>query len=533
MNLGETRNAIFSQADWSPTQSTDAITRVNQFINRAYFQLTEEAPFLFFEKKVGFATLEDKTPDTDAIRDATGNPAFPADTIDVQNNDPWVFQRTLNNAVAGIGLWDTSGRWNGRMVVISDASGAIRARRRIRDVWNFDVGGGVIHQRISLYQPWVNLTDTLMDWRIYTDDYYLPDEVIEVSSMRLFKNNQNWPIKILGQMEAEQYSLADSPSQVGRGVPRSAFRRFHQQIESPTSPPVHSAGAQNTWLGPEPAGKFEYCFTYAWGYRDAHFRDFGPSLSYAAAQSTPSRLEAMWESSPSPVLTATTSNRAEDPVVYNGASIILTTPDIDYMQGFGMNITAADPRYHHSGWRKRIYRRRHTVDNVNYGALTSQLNGALEQETPDTFFLLDDIPGHQRLYVDTGRILPDYHRRLRDVHGYQSVRFYPRPNDRYEVDVRCILRPKELRDDSDVPELHPDGMNVLLYRALAYLYESQGNLDLADRALSRYSELLFTLTKRYGDLRYPGETLNKRPARAGRAIDSRRPWRRWYNLPNT
>ena len=37
MNLGEIRSAIFSQADWSPKQSSDAKTRVNEFINRAYF----------------------------------------------------------------------------------------------------------------------------------------------------------------------------------------------------------------------------------------------------------------------------------------------------------------------------------------------------------------------------------------------------------------------------------------------------------------------------------------------------------------
>ena len=522
MNLKDIRTAIFSQVDWAPTQSTDATTRLNEFINRAYFLLTEEAPFLFFEKRVGFGTLADATAD------------IPTDLISCVAGDPWVLQRDLPNTTAGLTLWDVTGRWGGRMILLTAPDGT-QHRRMVREVWNEDVGGGTIHQRLTLFRPWNNATDANMNWQIYSEDYYLPDNVIEVSSIRLFKSNQNWPLDIIGQLEAEQYSLADTPSQVVQGVPRCAFRRYHRQIESPTAAPtgvLHTG----TWDGPEPAGRFEYCFTYAWGYRDVDYRDFGPSLTYEGAQgNTPSRREPLWESAPSPSFTITAGTAD------SGANLIrLTLPDIDYMQGFGRKLSsgtgAEDPRFRHSGWRKRIYRRRHTVDATNYSSVVPAANrylGAIEQETPDTFYLFDDIPGYQTLYTDNGNVLPDYHKRLREIHGYQSLRLYPRPNDRYQVDVRCIARPEELRDDSDVPEIHPDGMNVLIQKALGYLYEAQGNPEMADRALSRYQENLFTLTKRYGDLRYPGQTLLKRPARAGRSIDSRRPWRRWYNLPNT
>ena len=57
MNLKDIRDAIFSQADWAPTQSTDAKNRVDTFINRAYMQMSEEAPFLFFEQTIPFATM--------------------------------------------------------------------------------------------------------------------------------------------------------------------------------------------------------------------------------------------------------------------------------------------------------------------------------------------------------------------------------------------------------------------------------------------------------------------------------------------
>ena len=531
MNLGEIRAAVFSQADWAPKNSTDAKNRCNEFINRAYLQLAQEAPFLFFEERVGLATLPDDLPDTGAIRDL--NPASAADTISVDANDPWVLKRDLPTTTGGITTWDTTGRWNGRMILVTDPLG-IQHRRMIRDIWT-----DTNVQYISLFQPWNNLTDTLMDWRIYSEDYYLPDNVIEVNSIRLFRQNQTWPLDILGQLEAEQLSLAETPQVVVGGVPRLAFRRYHRQIESPTKAPEATYGGANTWIGPEPAGQFEYCFTYCWGYRDGDFRNFGPSQPYSAAQTVPSRMEPLWESAPSPAVLVTTSNRAEDPVVYNGAAINLNTPDIDYMQGFGRSVAPhaipanRDRRYHHSGWRKRIYRRRVTVNAVDYGAITNQLVGAVNQETPDAFALIAEIDGFTTTFTDNGQILPDYHRRLREVHGYESVRFYPRPNDRFQVDIRCLLRPDELKDDQDVPQVHIDGIEVLIYRTLGFLYEAQGNIELANRAIGRFQEALFSLTKRYGDLRYPGEALMKKPARAGRIMDSRRPWRRWYNLPSS
>jgi len=168
---------------------------------------------------------------------------------------------------------------------------------------------------------------------------------------------------------------------------------------------------------------------------------------------------------------------------------------------------------------------------VSASTLVSIETGATTQETPDTFFLLFDIPAYTTDTTDDGTILPDYHRRLRDVHGYQTLRFYPRPNARYDVDVRCIKRPAELRDDQDAPRIHRDAMDVLIHKALGLLYEAQGNIPLADRALGRYQQDLITLTKRYGDLRYPGEPILRRPARASHVVDTRRPWRRWYNLP--
>lgn len=505
---------MFSQADWAPKQSQDAIDRANRFINRAYSQIAQEAPFLFFESRLGFATQADDTPDTAAIQDL--NPASAADTVSRVPLDAWVLQRDLPTTTGGLTPWDITGTSRGRMLLVTDPNG-VQHRRRIRDIWT-----DTNVQYITLYRPWNNLTDTLMDWRIYTEDYYLPDDVQEVTSLKLFENNQAWPLEILGQLEAENLSFADTPSQIAQGTPRAAFRRPHKQIESPTSAPVPSI--TGAWVGPEPAGEFEYLYTYCWGYRDGDFRDFGPEGPYSAAQATPARREPLWESGPSPIAAATALN--DD----TNGRVLVGLPDIDYMQGFGRT---GDRRHHHSGWRKRIYRRRITINEAGYAGLAFTLPGALNQETPDAFYLIGDIDGFNTTFFDDGSILPDYHRRLREINGYQALRMYPRPNRRYVVDIRCIRRPPALKDDSDAPLVHSDAMSLVLYRAIAALYEAQGNIDLADRSLIRYKDLLFTLTKRYGDLRYPGQLLMKKPARAGKITNTRRAWRRWYNLPTS
>jgi len=54
-NLAGIRAAIFSQADWAPSNSPVAQDRVDEFINRAYFRMSEEAPFLFFESQIRMA----------------------------------------------------------------------------------------------------------------------------------------------------------------------------------------------------------------------------------------------------------------------------------------------------------------------------------------------------------------------------------------------------------------------------------------------------------------------------------------------
>ena len=95
MNLSDIRDRVFSQVDWAPTQSVDAIARVDAFINRAYYQLAIDAPFLFFQDQLLLATQADVVPQ--AVYTA------PTDTVAVRP-DPWVLRRSISNVAAGVVL---------------------------------------------------------------------------------------------------------------------------------------------------------------------------------------------------------------------------------------------------------------------------------------------------------------------------------------------------------------------------------------------------------------------------------------------
>ena len=99
---------------------------------------------------------------------------------------------------------------------------------------------------------------------------------------------------------------------------------------------------------------------------------------------------------------------------------------------------------------------------------------------------------------------------------------WPTPDTNYTVEVRCVRRPKALTDAQDYPLIHEDAMDCLITKALAYLYESQGNAAMAQYSLTAYQENLFALGKRYGDLRSKSRPRRKRPARVRRNVNLRR-----------
>jgi len=554
MNRGEIRAAIFAQADWEPTPSPDEVARVNAFINRAQDQVCLEAPFLFFESEVRFATQPDviaKANDTVEL--------VATDTTATGGANAWVLRQTLPAGHVDAAVWPINRTWDGRVIEIVLADKTVY-RNRIRTVWKETNSGTSIYQ-LTLFKPWPidQLGAGPFQYRIYSEHYYLPDDVVQFKSARLFESSFNWPLTVIGQDEAEKRSLSDRRTVIAAGQPRTMWRRGHRNIQGPSVAPDVTTDAllnlPDTWKGPEPPGTFQYIITYTWGKRDVNLRN--PTTGYYDHQSSdwlddgldavPDRTEfgddrvrePLWESAPSPPSAKiTVLNMPDDNVGVRGVK--LTLPNIEYMQGF--QLSGTDSVYgaysrankSRSGWHVRIYRRRYTENFTNYNFLANvgrNVNGLNKLDLSDAYYLLAEMrldEFNQGIFIDNGSIIPDYHKRLRDIHGYQALQLYPKPDKRYEVDIRCIRRPQKMDSDQDVPPVHAEASDMIIHRALMLFYEHEGNPELAELARTRYERNLFTATKRYSDLRPPSEPLRREFSRARRGIGAQGGIRRWW-----
>jgi len=295
----------------------------------------------------------------------------------------------------------------------------------------------------------------------------------------------------------ERYEYLDyKGNETGR--PYRIFRGRHWQIDAPNKQPTVSLAqhSNNTWEGPQPYGKFDFCYTYVWGNREVEVK------------SPNGLLAPRWESAPSPASeTITAANISE--------TIEVGLPNIDHELNFYLENssgTVTTPtRSTHSGLRKRIYLRRYTS-----APSTGTPTTVDRIETPKIFFLLDEIAGHLTEYVVNGSKIPDYYRRLKETHGYQSVRLWPMPDASYEIDCRVLRRPQPLLHDNDAPRIHEEACDLIIQKALSLIYEMAGQHDTAQIATARYRDDLTTLTKRYGQI--SGFRPRKKYARVMRGV---------------
>lgn len=479
-NLLALRRLAWEQVDWGSETSSEQRERVNRFVNRALLQLAADCPNAFFQRSGLLYTQP------------AAVPTLSTDTLSfLATADAWVAQTTLAFGTASAVVWPIARQWDGRILEIRDPTTGAWHQHRIRTTWRF-TDQAITYTRISLYKPWHNATAAALVYRVRTPHYYLPADAIEAKTIRLEVAGNSRPLIVEGQRDAEEEFLADTLGNLPAAQPTRAFRREPFSIPAPTFRPTLTLPGGTVWAGPESQGKFDYLFTYTWGLRQQELQNPGARTQGALTPAT-TRYEPLWESAPSPVSAQATTV---------GTAIRLALPDVDFMQGFGDATTA---RYHQSGWNKRIYRRR----------ITSSGGSNTSVETPNVFYLLDEIAGFTTTYDDTGVVTPDYHKRLAEVHGYQAIQMYPMPAAEYEVKLRYVGRPAALKDDSDVPEaLHPDATTALVLRVAAYLYEAQGNRTAKQDALDEYNVELITLQKRYGDLRPADMPLTRRLARA-------------------
>lgn len=339
-----------------------------------------------------------------------------------------------------------------------------------------------------------------MTYRIYTEAYELPADVVELRSARLF-DDQHYPLEVMTQHDMERYEYLDYKGEQS-GRPSRIFRGRHKQIDAPTQAPTVTTLDNNDlsgWKGPQPLGKFDFCYTYVWGKRESE-------LDAPSGNSEP-----RWESAPSPISSAIE-------VTSDSETIRVGLPNVDQEMNFfkehdGSNVVVPI-RSGRSGLKKRIYLRRYTA-TPSSGTMGTA-NTVHKIETPEIFYLLAEVDGGVTTYSIDGTVIPDYYRRLKETHGYQAIRFWPVPDGSYEVDCRVLRRPQPLVHDHDAPRIHEEAIDTLIQRALIFFYEMNGQYDVSQLADARYRDALVTLTKRYGQIK--GRRTRKRFARVNRPV---------------
>lgn len=479
--LKEIQTRILEQVDWRPTYSAEFLALLTRMINRAYQVLFNDMPFLL-EQEVKFITQPD-------VVNAT---SIAGDRVYVEPTDRRVLSRVnpVGGFPTGAAAWVFDGTWDGRWVELTGADGIVH-RRQTREWWQTQEGGGlfpvIITDHFTIETPWHNNTDTGMVYRVYTPEYHLPSDVVEIKSARTWTDT-NHLLRVAMQGDMEQGQLLDYRGRT-QGIPEIIYKGKPYQLQAPTIEPlVDTADASKmpyvAWAGPDNAGEFDFCFTYGWGNRDAD-------------ELTPLGLkELKWESGSSPI-----SDKIS--TINDGAAIVLKLPDVDFELGFN---TPGKPSATHSGLRKRIYVRRHSV--YQGGGISRRL------ESPEVFMLLAEVPGDVTTFIYDGSLLADYLRRLRPINGYQSLRIYPIADNRYEIDCRVQFRPAPLVNSYDAPRLNEDGMDALVQKALSLFLNYDGKPELGAQAESQYQSMIRTLTKRYATIAYG--FVHKKPARVRR-----------------
>lgn len=560
ISLSEIRDRVTARVDWAPTQSTAWLARLDGFVNQALTKVFQDTPFYFWESTRALWTQADAEP---ASTDDTIQLVTEADTTAAAGRSRWVMEATLEVGSAAATQWKTDRTWDGRWIAITYNDEEYHFR--IRHVWqeSVEISPGVNQTRFrfSLMQPLPELLGAgpFTTWRVYTRSYYLPDDLSTVSSARLVNENWDFPLEHIYPEEAERRHLTEARAALSSGRPQYIWRQGAERIRGPAVAPDVAEGdggpdgSGEDWLGPEPPGAFQYKITYCWGKRDIMDANYGVG-KWDDNQFTPEddsgvmgnsvalaarhrHMEPVFESPPSPATSTITHTDPGSGNAYD--NIQVTVPNIEYALSFLMGGQEGGSSWRreqhtHSGWFVRIYRRRISADFTHYssyGGTGSRVNisGLSKMDVDDGFYLLAEMNldhTNAGVFQDTGEILPDYNRRLRDTYTYQEVKFYPRPDDRYKMELRGLVRPSKLEDPQDSPECAPEALDLVVELTIAYLLESEGRLQDYREKMRFYYDRVSVVTKRFSDLRPPAKPLKRRGARSGhaRGLSGARRW---------
>ena len=467
------------------------------------------------------------------------------------------------------GTWvpTIDGTWDAIMhVEVTDSAGRIR-RRQCREWWLAD---GVYY--VSLDRPWFEVSQsTEYDFRIYQPEFFLQANAIEIlTPMQLFDDSEQLIGHISSGTARREY-LPDFRQRV-QGRPTDFWRGRFFQLPSPTEAPIVESYVAATidnantksnqyflpWSGPAQAGKFEFCYTYAWGRKEQEWGESTGLFNDPVFESAPSPISEVFDHAVEfDVVNKDTS--AADPVNFppfadpnpaykQARAIVIQTKNLEEMLDFvgneaGIPVASsytnppsgAELRYGRSGIKIRIYVRR-TALYRDYGPDASQFDDRSgtpfkiinaqhrlnRAESDGKFYLLAELnpldqntilagltnPAYRvSTFVWNGgtgptdtEIAPDPTRQLVKTTGYYAYHIWPTPDQDYDIDAQVLMQPKELVNDQDQVPIKQEAFSAFLELALAYMSRLDGvdqNSEVKHRAL--YRQLVRRFRSQHGD----------------------------------
>lgn len=465
LNRQGIRETVWAMADYKPSNSPEAVVRMNTFIRLAEWDVVKDAPFLFSEALLYSVVFPNVTMEEDDTLEAT--------------EDPWVLKTTALATADGVTPWQADASWDGRQIHLKDPGDEVWHLFTIREAWTDSNN----YRYVSLDRPWPTDEAVGIEFVVYQHPLRLPSNVVEVKHIQLVDAENTYPLTLVPQGAAEWAALSHPGRLMPTGRPSKGYRRPMRRLAAPAFTPV-VALTQVAWQTTKsPIGRFEYCFTYVVGKSEVWELN-GTPVNQGSVFPYPGADDGR---AYQPFLESPPSGVSAPITVTAGTNITVSLPDIDSMMGFN---DATTERYRKAGIKKRIYRRR-----------LSDTSATPTWESRDRFYLLAEVDGHTTTYTDDGGDIPEWGVPLSDNHGFELVALHPAADARYDIQVRAVVAPQGMEADTDTPHIPGPLLKPLLHRVLAYLYESQGNGSMKMSALKDYEEGLEQLRKTRGDLR--------------------------------
>jgi hypothetical protein len=443
MNVGKILNIVGDMCDLNPKQSPEARARFLRFLNLSMQDLKADMPYLLRSNERRYVVPTQIKPTA-------------SERFDVQG-DAWVLKLDSTDAAA-VGQWRLDGTHATQCLYLTDSAGTQR-KRVIQGVL---LSGGEIY--VSITEPWVNTTDTGLNWEVRTDDFYLPREIETIRAVRIADEVNTWSrdVELLGENEGRALN-----NRLYQGNPWTAYPGGDQdlpQIGDLSLTVVAQAGAWATFP-PAQGKRVSYVFTLSLGSRPELLpRPAG--LGVASGRAAP-----LIESPPCAAVTSENN-------VSIGSALRVEVPDMRllFAQSTGLR---SDPDL--VGYKINIYR----------------------AEEGKRFLYLTSLPAGTTTFDDDGTVIPDMFRPLPKAFGAKSLTFDGIPTEGDQIIVDAVWGPLELYSDEDTPALDDTGIRALIELTVEKVQRKLGNNGAAMAARQRLINIQRGLATSYGSGRDP------------------------------